>query len=112
MLLLCVLSRSDRSEVQKKTLTERKNMNSDKTTGKAELPQPQPLTIPGQFEPLLDDVQAANMLGLHPKTLQKLARQGAVPAIRIGRYWRFRASALNQWINVHSTCQPLTERTQ
>jgi excisionase family DNA binding protein len=53
---------------------------------------------PTQFEPLLDDEQAAEMLCLHPKTLQKLARQGKIPAIRMGRFWRFRASMLNTWI--------------
>jgi len=43
------------------------------------------------FEPLLKTEQAASLLGLHPKTLQKLARQGKVPATRIGDLWRFRA---------------------
>ncbi len=65
-----------------------------------------------QFEPLLSDLHAGELLGLHPKTVQRMARRGELPAIRIGRYWRFRASALNRWIEVHSTCQPLTERTQ
>ena len=57
------------------------------------------------FEPLLDDKQAGEMLGLHPKTLQRLARRGEIPAVRIGRYWRYRASALNQWIEVNSSGQ-------
>ncbi len=88
-------------------------MDSGKTTGKAELPLPQPSRSQGQyFEPLLDEVQVGKLLGLHPKTLQRLARQGTVPAIRLGRYWRFRASALNTWIDVQSTGQPLTERNQ
>ena len=51
------------------------------------------------FEPLLDDEQAGEMLGLHPKTIQRLARRGEIPAVRIGRYWRYRASVLNQWID-------------
>lgn len=58
------------------------------------------------FEPLLNDRQAGEMLGLHPKTLQRLARRGEVPAVRIGRYWRYRASVLNQWIEVNSSGQP------
>jgi excisionase family DNA binding protein len=58
------------------------------------------------FEPLLDDKQAGEMLGLHPKTVQRLARRGELPAVRIGRYWRFRASALNNWIEVNSSGQP------
>ena len=28
-----------------------------------------------------------------------LARQGEVTAIQIGKLWRFRASALNEWLN-------------
>ena len=50
------------------------------------------------FEPLLDDVQVATLLKVHPKTVQKMARNGELPAIRVGRYWRFLASALNSWI--------------
>lgn len=50
------------------------------------------------FEPLLDSQEAAALLKIHPKTLQKLARDGEVDAIQIGRLWRFRASALNRWL--------------
>jgi len=52
----------------------------------------------GEFEPLLDSEQAAALLRIHPKTLQKLARNGHVKGIQIGRLWRFRASALNRWL--------------
>ncbi|MGP0017951.1 MAG: helix-turn-helix domain-containing protein [Candidatus Sulfotelmatobacter sp.] len=68
--------------------------------------------MPTNFEPLLSDAEAGALLGLHHKTVQRLARAGELPAVRIGRYWRFRATALNLWIDVHSTGQPLTERTQ
>ena len=50
------------------------------------------------FEPLLDSEEAAALLKIHPKTLQKLARSGEVAAIQIGKLWRFRASALDDWI--------------
>jgi excisionase family DNA binding protein len=40
------------------------------------------------FEPLLDSEEAAALLNIHPKTLQKLARQGEVAAIHIGKLWR------------------------
>jgi excisionase family DNA binding protein len=50
------------------------------------------------FEPLLDDGQAAQLLGIHPKTLQRLARDGQVPAHRVGRFWRYRASELDAWL--------------
>ncbi len=67
------------------------------------------------FEPLLTVAEAALLLGgIHPKTLMRLARLGEVPAIKIGRCWFFRASALNDWIGLqsqsHRPC--LTERIQ
>jgi len=51
-----------------------------------------------QFEPLLNSAEAAALLQIHPKTLQTLARAGTVIGIRVGKLWRFRASALNQWL--------------
>ena len=51
------------------------------------------------FEPLLDSEDAAKLLRIHPKTLQKLARNGEIQAVRIGKLWRFRASHLNDWVN-------------
>ncbi len=50
------------------------------------------------FEPLLDVVEAAKLLRIHPKTLRMKARCGIIPGIRFGRLWRFRASALNRWL--------------
>jgi excisionase family DNA binding protein len=54
-------------------------------------------SAPG-FEPLLDSAEAAALLRIHPKTLQRLARTGEIAGIQIGRLWRFRASALNRWL--------------
>jgi len=51
-----------------------------------------------QFEPLLNSVDAAALLQIHPKTLQKLARAGTVIGVRVGKLWRFRASSLNEWL--------------
>jgi excisionase family DNA binding protein len=51
------------------------------------------------FEPLLDVAEAAKLLRIHPKTLRVKARRGVIPAIQIGRVWRFRASALNRWLD-------------
>jgi excisionase family DNA binding protein len=56
------------------------------------------------FEPLLDDERAAEFLGgIHPKTLQRMARRGEVPAYRVGRFWRYRASELDDWLRVKSS---------
>lgn len=50
------------------------------------------------FERLLDSDEAAALLKIHPKTLQKMARNGDITAVQIGRLWRFRASVLNDWL--------------
>jgi excisionase family DNA binding protein len=47
---------------------------------------------------LLDSRQAAALLGIHPKTLQKLAKQNQVPAVRIGKLWRFQKSLIDRWL--------------
>ena len=49
---------------------------------------------PRVFERLLDSEQAAALVKVHPKTLQRYARKGVVPGVRIGKLWRFRASEL------------------
>ena len=56
--------------------------------------------LPGAFfpEPLLDSGQAAAILLLHPKTLQRMARRGDIRALQIGKVWRFRATVLDEWI--------------
>jgi excisionase family DNA binding protein len=51
------------------------------------------------FEPLLDSTEAASLLRIHPKTLQRMARNGEIAGVQIGRLWRFRASVLNSWLN-------------
>jgi excisionase family DNA binding protein len=59
-----------------------------------------------QFEPLLNDEQAAKFLGgLHSKTVQHMARRGEIPHYRVGKYYRYRASELNEWLRLHSMGQ-------
>ena len=58
-----------------------------------------PSTTPDRFEPLLNVTNAAQSLGLHPKTVLRMARESRIPAFHVGRYWLFRASLLDQWLN-------------
>jgi excisionase family DNA binding protein len=51
------------------------------------------------FESLLDVAEAAKLLRIHPKTLRNKARRGIIPGVQVGRLWRFRASALNEWLD-------------
>jgi excisionase family DNA binding protein len=46
-------------------------------------------------EALLTPQEAAQRLGVHPKTITRAAAAGRVPgAVRVGRTWRFRADEL------------------
>ena len=56
--------------------------------------------IPGRFgiEPLLDSNKAAAMLGVHPRTLQRMVLRGQIVGVQVGKLWRFRASAIDEWI--------------
>jgi excisionase family DNA binding protein len=51
------------------------------------------------FEPLLNSQQAAQLLRVHHKTLQKMARRGEIHGSHVGKLWRFRASDLNAWLD-------------
>ena len=60
--------------------------------------QRKPVQNASQFEPLLDSDEAAALLKIHPKTLQRMARNGEIAGIQIGKLWRFRASQLDEWL--------------
>ena len=75
----------------------------DSTEGLAEV------VMETSFEQLLNSQEAAKLLGVHPKTLMLMARRGKIPAVRVGKFWRFRASALDSW--VRSAVDSSTTRT-
>jgi excisionase family DNA binding protein len=63
------------------------------------IPKPTGLTLKTiEFERLLDSDEAAALLKIHPKTLQRMAREGRIAAVQIGKLWRFRASALDDFL--------------
>jgi excisionase family DNA binding protein len=47
------------------------------------------------LEPVWDCNQTARFLGLHPKTVKRMARAGEIPGCRLGRRWIFRPSELD-----------------
>jgi excisionase family DNA binding protein len=50
------------------------------------------------FEPLLNLKEAAAILGMHWKTLERMARNRKVPALKVGKRWKFRLTLLNTWL--------------
>jgi excisionase family DNA binding protein len=66
------------------------------------------------LEPLLNSRQVGEILGMHPKVIERMAKRGDVPALKVGKFWRYRASALDGWINsrLQSNCQPCRIESQ
>lgn len=64
-------------------------------------------------EPLIDAVAAAKLLCTSPRTVKRMAARGEIPAIRVGTRWRFRASALDEWVRSRllSPSHPCPERS-
>jgi len=42
--------------------------------------------------------EMAKYLRLHSITISKLSKEGKIPAIQIGRVWRFDKEAIDEWI--------------
>lgn len=49
-------------------------------------------------EEILDVEGAARALGVSTRTVYKLARSGEIPAMRVGREWRFALKNLREWV--------------
>jgi excisionase family DNA binding protein len=52
-------------------------------------------------EVLLNVKQVAKYLQLKESTIYSWAQDGKIPAIKIGRTWRFRRSDLDEWLERH-----------
>lgn len=50
-------------------------------------------------ERLIDSEEAAAIIGIHPKTLQRYARRGLIRGVHVGKLWRFRGSTIQEWID-------------
>ena len=47
--------------------------------------------------------EVAQYLSIHPLTVHKYAREGKIPAFKIGTDWRFHKKSLEKWIHQKST---------
>jgi excisionase family DNA binding protein len=56
------------------------------------------------MESLIDAEAAGRILGIHPKTAKRMAAAGTIPALKIGKLWRFRASSLDSWAEAQLSC--------
>ena len=65
------------------------------------------------IEVLLTSKEASQVLKIHPKVLERMAKRGEVPALKVGKFWRYRATTLDSWINsrLQSCRQPCRMET-
>jgi len=47
---------------------------------------------------ILTAKEVAEYLGLHPLTVHRYAREGKIPAFKIGTDWRFHRKYIDKWI--------------
>lgn len=83
-------------------------------SGASPPPQAQPNNLVPPFvsapalERLLTSQQAAQILQIRPKVLERKARRGGIPALKVGKFWRYRVSALEGWIESRLQSNQLT----
>ncbi len=63
----------------------------------------------GSSSPLMTVPEVAAYLRLNPATIYRLAKEGSLPAFRIGRQWRFSREALDDWLRTRA--QPLERKS-
>ena len=49
-------------------------------------------------DPIMIIDEVAEYLHLHPLTVRRLARDGEIPAVKVGRQWRIKRELLDRWI--------------
>ena len=63
------------------------------------------------IEEPLDSEQAGRMLGVKPRTVINLAKQGKIPAFRVGDLWKFLRSDIQAYIDAQRK-QTKTEKAE
>jgi len=59
----------------------------------------------------LTPIEAGLYLNLHVRTIYRLAKNGLIPALKVGRRWRFKKGALEEWLLYGKTTPGKNEAT-
>jgi excisionase family DNA binding protein len=51
-----------------------------------------------QYGQVMTSVEAAEYLKMHVKTVCRLAKEGKIPARKVGSEWRFLRTVLDNWL--------------
>jgi excisionase family DNA binding protein len=57
------------------------------------------MTTGDQLQAFLTTEDVLGYLKVTPRTIYRLIRIGELPAVRIGRQWRFRRADLDEWLD-------------
>lgn len=63
-----------------------------------------------EFEACLTIDEVLGYLKVTSRTIYRLIRNGDLPAMRVGRQWRFRRQDLDAWIERQRLSSPHTDR--
>ena len=55
-----------------------------------------------KYKEILTAKEVAEYLNIHPLTVHKYAREGKIPAFKIGMDWRFHRKFIERWIKEKS----------
>lgn len=61
---------------------------------------------------MLTATEVADYLRVHVMTVYRLVQRGDLPAIRVGKRWRFRRDHVDQWLLREGTVKPATSQTR
>lgn len=61
---------------------------------------------PAELAAFLTTEEVLAYLKVNPRTIYRLIRTGELPAVRIGRQWRFRQSDLDEWLERQRPVHP------
>lgn len=50
--------------------------------------------------------EVAGYLRMHEMTIYRMARQGDIPAYKVGNRWRFNRTRLEDWLSEHEVGHP------
>ena len=54
-----------------------------------------------EYLPIMTIADAAKYTGLPELAVRRLAREGAIPALKLGRQWRIKRDLLTKWLETH-----------
>ena len=51
------------------------------------------------MDAVMSSEEVGKLLKVHPRVIERWARRGEIPGFKLGRFWRYRQSSLDAWID-------------